>query len=468
MNVLPYLTSDLPGIGGRIKDDVSDFVVEEVPLYDVSGEGTHLYFAVTKRGVPTQAAVERIAQHMSVPPMAIGVAGLKDAQGVTRQWMSLEHADPERLKHFRDGQVSVELVGRHGNKLRTGHLRGNRFRIRVRGVGPGKLERAAAILDVLRRRGVPNYFGEQRFGLRGDTARLGEFLVRNDLDAFIRAYLGSPLPNDPRDCKAAREAFDAGNFHRALERWPRHYANERRALSAYKKRKHAGPAVGAIDKRIKRLYVSAFQSEMFNEVLVERLATLDRVYPGDMAMKSNGAVFYVLDAAAEQPRADAFEIHPTGPILGFRSHLAGPENMPASALRPHEAAESGQGDEVSEPDQADETNEPLDDGEAGEPFAAVAANAAAGTGETVSIQSGEVNPGRIEREVLVRHNVSGDDFRHVGTLKVKGTRRPLRFALSETDLHAGDDARGEYIEVAFHAPSGCYATVVLRELMKTE
>jgi len=458
MNSLPYLTSLLPGIGGRIKDDVSDFVVEEVPLYAVSGEGTHVYFHVTKRGLPTPAAVERIAHHMGVPPDAIGFAGLKDAQGVTLQWMSLEHADVERLKHFRDGQVSIELAGRHGNKLRAGHLRGNRFRVRVRGVGAGRLKQAAAVLDVLRRRGVPNYFGEQRFGARGDTARLGELLVRNDLDGFIRAYLGSPRAEDPRDCKAAREAFDAGNIHQALNRWPRHYANERRALSAYKKRKHAGPAMGAIDKRIKRLYVSAFQSEIFNEVLIERLATIDRVFPGDMAMKSNGAVFYVLDAAAEQPRAETFEIHPTGPIVGFRSHLAGPEDMPASAFRPREAA--AENAEATEGESFDDT-EPTPDVEA----AATAADEAVAA---VSIAPGEVNPGQIERDVLARHRVAADDFRHVGTLKVKGTRRPLRFALSEIALHAGDDPRGEFIEVSFFAPSGCYATVVMRELMKTE
>jgi tRNA(Glu) U13 pseudouridine synthase TruD len=273
-------------------------------------------------------------------------------------------------------------------------------------------------------------------------------------------YLGSPQPNDPRDCKAAREAFDVGQFHRALERWPRHYANERRALSAYKKRKHAGPAVGAIDKRIKRLYVSAFQSEIFNEVLIERLATFDRVFPGDMAMKaSNGAVFYVLDAPAEAPRAEAFEIHPTGPILGFRSHLAGPENMPASAFRPREAAED------NEPD---DEGEPFDDPSPPAPEVEAAAHATDETATPVVIAPGEVNPGQIERDVLANHRVTSDDFRHVGPLKVKGTRRPLRFALSEVDLQAGSDTRGDYIEVSFFAPSGCYATVVLRELMKND
>jgi len=452
MDCLPYLTSDLPGIGGRIKEDVTDFRVDEVPLYVLAGEGTHVFFKVTKRGVPTPAAVERIARHMGVHPTEIGFAGLKDSQGVTKQLMSLEHADTERLKQFRDSQVTVELVSRHGNKLRAGHLLGNRFHIRIRGVGADRMEQARAILAVLQARGVPNYFGEQRFGARGDTGRLGEMLVRNDADAFIKAYLGQPLPSDPPDCKAAREAFDAGLFNKALERWPRHFSNERRALSAYKKRKHAGPALGAIDKRLKRLYVSAFQSEIFNEVLVQRLPTLHRVFPGDMCIKPNGAIFYVIDAAAEQARADALEIHPTGPIIGFRSHLAGPEGMTA-AVAPANGIEGDQTPEDTVESQGDEVAE---------------VQALEAAPASVPIQPGEVNPGQIERDVLASHHVTTEDFRHVGALKVKGTRRALRFAITEADIQIGTDTRGDFLEVSFFAPSGCYATVVLREIMKTE
>jgi len=457
MDCLPYLTSDLPGIGGRIKEDVTDFRVDEVPLYVLAGEGTHVFFKVTKRGVPTPAAVERIARHMGVHPTEIGFAGLKDSQGVTKQLMSLEHADTERLKQFRDSQVSVELVSRHGNKLRAGHLLGNRFHVRIRGVGADRLEQARAILAVLQARGVPNYFGEQRFGARGDTGRLGEMLVRNDADAFIKAYLGQPLPSDPPDCKAAREAFDAGLFNRALERWPRHFSNERRALSAYKKRKHAGPALGAIDKRLKRLYVSAFQSEIFNEVLVQRLPTLHRVFPGDMCIKPNGAIFYVIDAAAEQARADALEIHPTGPIIGFRSHLAGPEGM--TAAEPQATSHQPQGDRPTEADEAalDTVESQGEDIQALEPAPL-----------NQPTQPGEVNPGQIERDVLASHHVTTEDFRHVGALKVKGTRRALRFGITEADLQVGTDPRGDFLEVSFFAPSGCYATVVLREIMKTE
>jgi tRNA pseudouridine13 synthase len=325
--------------------------------------------------------------------------------------MSLEHADVRRLGEFQDEQVKLEIVARHGNKLKSGHLRGNRFVIRIRGVSADKVLQAQAILDVLGRRGVPNFFGPQRFGIRQDTARLGELLVRNDLDEFIASYLGRSQKGDPPDIKAARDAFDTGFFARALDRWPRHYANERRALSAYKKKKHAGPAAAAIDKRIKRLYVSAFQSQIFNEVLVRRIGTIDRVFVGDLAQKiDTGGVFPVENAAIEQPRAEAFEISATGPVVGYRGNLAGDNS----------ATPAAQG----------------------------------------------VNPGGIEREVLAAHDVDLEDFRHVGALKVKGTRRALRFNLEHTSLLAGKDNRGEFLELAFDAPSGCYATVVLREIMK--
>ncbi len=179
---LPYLTSDLPGIGGRIKETPEDFRVEEIPIYDPSGEGTHLYFRVEKTGVPTPAAVDRIARHMSVRPGDIGFAGLKDARAVTVQMMSLEHCEPDRLASFRDSSVRVSVVGMHTNKLRPGHLSGNRFDIRIRGVGAERLNDAKNVLAVLAQRGVANFFGKQRFGARGDTWLLGRALVTQDAD----------------------------------------------------------------------------------------------------------------------------------------------------------------------------------------------------------------------------------------------------------------------------------------------
>lgn len=332
MNTLPYLTADLPGVGGTIKQRVEDFRVEEVPLYDACGEGTHVYALLEKRGIATPVAVDRLARHLGVKPPDIGVAGLKDAQAVTTQWISIEHVDPEAVLAYRDPTMRIMKVNRHGNKLRTGHLRGNRFGIRIRDVATHDLPRAEAILDVLARRGVPNYFGGQRFGNRGDTAALGEALIREDLDEFLRLFLGNPQPGDPPACRAARDAYEVGALDRALKRWPRGYASERKAITAYKKKHRPADAIRMIDKRMKRLYVSAFQSVMFNDVLARRIDEIDRVARGDLAQKTDsGGIFLVEDEATDLPRAQRGEISPTGPIPGYRGRLA--EDRPGEIER---------------------------------------------------------------------------------------------------------------------------------------
>ena len=71
---LPYLTADQPGIGGRLKSEPEDFLVEEIPLYPASGEGQHVYVEIEKRGLSTFAAIRKIAQALHVPPVAIGYA----------------------------------------------------------------------------------------------------------------------------------------------------------------------------------------------------------------------------------------------------------------------------------------------------------------------------------------------------------------------------------------------------------
>jgi tRNA pseudouridine13 synthase len=397
-----YLTGDLPGLGGVIKQRPEDFRVDEIPLYPACGEGTHVYVHIEKRGIPTPAAVERLARHLNRRPSDIGVAGLKDAQAVATQYFSVEHVDPQQLGDYHDPRLRVLDTARHTNKLRTGHLAGNRFTIRIRQIDPADLPAAKKMLDVLIRQGVPNYFGRQRFGRRGDTADLGEALVREDLQGFVELFLGRARPGDPRNCRAARDAFDIGDYARALKCWPRHYANQRKALAAYRKRRRATDALRAIDKRMKRLFISAFQSEVFNAILTRRIETIDRLMVGDLARKTDtGGIFPVEDLEAEQPRCDRFEISPTGLLPGSRVDLA--------------------------------------------------------TGQ----------PGRIEQAVLQDHAITPQTFISKGSLKLPGSRRPLRFALDQADLSAGEDEFGPYLQLRFIAPSGCYATVVVEEITKS-
>jgi tRNA pseudouridine13 synthase len=264
----PFLTSNLPGIGGHIRTVPEDFHVEERPLYLPCGEGEHLYVTITKRGLSTTDLVRRLSSTLGVKAQAIGVAGLKDARAVTTQMVSLQGISPEQIARLRidDTILNVQILGRHRNRLRTGHHSGNRFRLVIRHVADHAGETVPAALHQLSIRGVPNYFGRQRQGNAGDNYQVGAALLQ---DARRREKM-----------------------NRATRIW----------------------------------YLNSYQSFLFNRILARRIGHLDRVFAGDWAMKlENGACFLVEDAEKEQPRADRFEISPTGILFGSRVSWASGE-----------------------------------------------------------------------------------------------------------------------------------------------
>jgi tRNA pseudouridine13 synthase len=404
VNQLPFLTDDLPGIGGAIKERPEDFAVDEVPLYEPSGSGTHVYFRIEKVGIPTPHALLEIARALGRSERDIGCAGLKDAHAVTTQLLSLEHIDPALIERLSVPRIRVLSVSRHTNKLKRGHLKGNRFRIKVREADPARVADARATLAVLSRAGVPNYFGPQRFGLRGDTWQIGRALLRRDYGEALAVMLGRPAPEDHGVLREARELFDRGEFGRAEATWPRLFRAERNACRALAQTGGNNQrAVRAIDRRTRTFFLSAYQSFLFNQVVARRIRTLDRLLAGDLAWRHpQGAVFLVEDVAREQPRCDAFEISPTGPLFGPR---------------------------MAEP-------------------------------------GGE--PGDLERTLLEAENLSRDAWRAEGGRSTRGGRRPLRFRPHEAAVEPGDDDAGPFLEFRFFLESGCYATAVLREVCKSE
>ncbi len=400
---LPYLTADLPGVGGEIKLRPEDFIVEEVPLYAPSGNGTHIYFQVEKVGLPTAQAVQEVARALGRQKFEIGYAGLKDADAVARQTFSLEHIDPALVQAMQVPGIRVLNVSRHTNKLKLGHHKGNRFIIRLRRVDPARVGEVRAMLEVLARRGVPNYFGPQRFGLRGDTWEIGRAMIRQDFDEALAVMLGRPSPLDRGDILEARKRYDAGNYEAAAAAWPYMFRNERRACREMAATKgKSRKAFRAIDQQARRFYVSAFQSMLFNQVVAKRIRTLDELLAGDLAWRHpQGAVFRVEDVDEEQPRCTVFEISPTGPLFGQR---------------------------MTEP-------------------------------------SGE--PGRMERELLEQVGLIDCEWIEDGKHRTPGGRRPLRFQPQEISVKSGNDTGGAFIEIGFFLESGCYATTVLREISKT-
>ena len=129
---LPYLTADLAGTGGVLRSADEDFVVDEESAYPASGTGDHVFIHIEKRGLTTPMAVGAIARALGINERDIGVAGMKDRRAITRQWISLPPPiTPEAALALAIPDVQILAATRHGNKLRTGHVRANRFRLRV-------------------------------------------------------------------------------------------------------------------------------------------------------------------------------------------------------------------------------------------------------------------------------------------------------------------------------------------------
>ncbi len=269
----PPQTGDLPGIGGRIKTVPEDWEVEEIPAYQPCGTGDYLYLWIEKRGMGAAYFRRYLAQRLGIAATEVATAGMKDRHAVTRQMVSVPAAVEDRLDQIEGEEVRLLQVSRHGNKLRPGHLHGNRFRILVRDVVPEAPARLAPILERIRQEGMANYYGPQRFGRGGETARLGLGLLR-----------GEEQP--------ARSSGHRPNLRNPF---------------------------------LRKLALSAAQSVLFNHYLARRVTDglLRRVLPGDvMAKWPYGGMFIAEDLASEQARCDAREIVPTGPMFGKKMYPA--------------------------------------------------------------------------------------------------------------------------------------------------
>jgi tRNA pseudouridine13 synthase len=337
----PLLTADLGGIGGKIKANPEDFEVEEIPAYEPCGQGDFLYLWLQKRDMGAEYFTRQIARRLDIPVGEVGVAGLKDRRAVTRQMVSVPATAEAKLPQLDGDGIQVLSVSRHTNKLRAGHLHGNRFRILLREPSVSDPMVLAGLLERLRQHGLPNYYGSQRFGREGETLHIGLALLRGE--------------KPPRP---VRNAF------------------------------------------LKKLALSAAQSALFNLYLARRGrdGLWRRLLPGDVMCKIPfGGTFVAEDIGAEQQRFDAGETVTAGPIFGRKTFAAA-----------QEAAQR-------------------------------------------------------EADLLAGVGLSTASFAGFGKL-LQGTRRHNLVYVA--DLAAEPTTEG--VRLSFTLPAGSYATVLLREIMKSE
>ena len=269
---LPYITKNIPGIGGKIKSQPEDFVVEEIPAYHPVDYGPHLYVNLTKRMQTTRDIQIKLAEIFDLNPDQIGKAGLKDKRSVSTQTFSVlyDNDDPissdlsENIEEELD--VKVNWLKRHTNKLRAGHHKGNFFQINIRDISVNEEESRKIIKQIssfIHKTGVPNFYGPQRIGEFGENVISGYYILKGK--------------------------------KRIKDRW------------------------------LKRFLISSLQSYLCNRYLVKRmdLGLYEKLVKGDVAKKhETGGLFHVDDSYLETIRFMNMEISFTAPIYGYKMKRA--------------------------------------------------------------------------------------------------------------------------------------------------
>jgi len=192
-----------------------NFFVEEIPLYPFAHTGEWLMLKVRKKDITTPAMIKTIANYLRISPNTIGYAGLKDKDGLTVQWISIPRKYRDEINKFSDKKIKIIEQDLHRNKLKIGHLKGNKFFVRLKKVTPTMAKILFSLIKEIKNYGMPNFFGDQRFGKYGNNFEEGKKIIEGE--KFVK------------------------------------------------------------NKRLNKLLISAYQSKLFNDWLVERIK-LSRVF----------------------------------------------------------------------------------------------------------------------------------------------------------------------------------------------
>jgi tRNA pseudouridine13 synthase len=403
-----WYASDAEGIGGRLRTTAEDFLVEEIPLERKQTSGPFLICRLTKKNWELQHAVKEIAKRLSISHRRIGWAGTKDRNAVTTQWISLYNVSPEQVAAIYLKDIKLEPLVRSNEGLSLGDLQGNRFAILIRDPDPADLAGRVQSVSETVAAGVPNYFGLQRFGaIRPVTHRVGEWILKGDYEQAVMTYVGVEFPGEPEEIKAIRAAFRATRDPAPVLHVLPVQMNYERAMLHHLVEcpgDYAG-ALQVLPPKLLSMFVSAFQSYLFNLSLSRRLDdgyALDDPQPGDRLLFANGRTDEVTAA-----NCNAVKIHLKRGRCSIALFMPGKEKFEART-----------------------------------------------TGELAT------------EALLAEYCISPEDFERASVFvrtKYEGAWRPV--ALRTEILSAVEEG---CLRLTFSLPPGHYATTVCREYMKTD
>jgi len=301
-----YATQSL-GIGGRIRQFLEDFVVEEllvdgskaevslVETQEPVGVGRYLVCVLVKRDWDTLLAVKMIAKRLGISHKRIRIAGMKDAKALTAQHISLQGVSPQRILQVKIKDITLHPLRFSDGRVFSQLLLGNQFQVVIRAMSHTfsvveqrvkNVQNELASLE-----GFPNFYGHQRFGtIRPVTHLVGRFLAKGDLEKATLTFLAQPsIHEHPKSREAREQLWDTRDFEEALRFFPRHLRYERFMLGhlAKQQRDFVG-AFRELPLKLRKLFVQAYQSFLFNKFLSERIRrgiSLNEAQIGDYAVK---------------------------------------------------------------------------------------------------------------------------------------------------------------------------------------
>ena len=433
-----YATQSL-GIGGRIRQLLDDFVVEEllvdgslaevsapVESWEPAGEGRYLICVLVKRRWDTFLAVRQVAERLRISQKRIRFAGIKDTKALTAQHISLQNVSPNKVLDVQIKDITVYPQRFSRERMYSQLIRGNRFHITIRGIDHSASvieERAKSVQEEIELLGgVPNFFGHQRFGtIRPNTHQIGKYLTRGDAEKAALVFLAEPSIHENPEAREARQQLqDTMNFEEALERFPRFLRYERFMLRYLAK--YPNDFVGAfreLPRRLRKLFVQGYQSYLFNRFLSERIRrgiSLNEPQVGDYMIKldENGIPTEEWDQVTDQNLQAMTDAVKEGKLC-VAAPLVGPEQPPSKGIQ-----------------------------------------------------------GEIEQAILETENVTPEQFKipfmpeATAEGRVRAILNPVWNLLQEEIADDSENPGKQMMKLGFTLNRGSYATVLLREFMKPQ
>ena len=428
-----------PGVGGRIRQLLDDFVVEEllvdgslaevwppVEAWEPAGEGRYLICVLVKRRWDTFLAVREVAQRLRISQKRIRFAGIKDTKALTAQHISLQNVSPNKVLDVQIKDITLYPQRFSRDRMYSQLIKGNRFHITVRGLDhPVSVieERTKNVQDEIESiGGVPNFFGHQRFGtIRPNTHQVGKYLTRGDAEKAALVFLAEPSINEhPKAREARQQLQDTMDFQEALNSFPRFLSYERFMLGHLAK--YSNDFVGAfreLPRRLRKLFVQAYQSYLFNRFLSERIRRgipLDEPQIGDYTIRLDepGLPTEEYDQATATNIQTIEDAVKEGKMC-VAAPLIGPDQPPSKGVQ-----------------------------------------------------------GEIEQEILENENVTPENFQlsfmpeATAEGRVRAVLNPVWNLVQEEIAADSENPGNQMIKLGFTLNRGSYATVLLREFMKPQ